>query len=132
MTGLAFLPAGPALPTRPALPTGPVRSAGLHRGPRRQGAEAPSTGPRRRRTAHPYRGGMNSLTLGVASQELDSGITAVPTAVPTSWKGGASTACQGSLDDVVALLAGLTTRMEAAMASVGAVNDGAEQCTVIP
>ena len=75
---------------------------------------------------------MNSLTLGVASQELDSGITAVPTAVPTSWKGGASTAFRGSLDDVVALLAGLTTRMEATMASVVSVNDGSEQCTVIP
>ena len=75
---------------------------------------------------------MNSRMLGTASWELDSGTAAVPTAVPTSWKGGASTACQGSLDDVVALLAGLTTRMEAAMASVGAVNDGAEQCTVIP
>ena len=76
---------------------------------------------------------MNSLTLGVASQELDSGITAVPTAVPTSWKGGASTACQGSLDDVVALLAGLTTRMDTAMASVGAIDDAAAgQCTVIP
>ena len=47
------------------------------------------------------------------------------------------------LDGVVALLAGLTTRMDAAMASVGAVNDGtmasfsavndaAGQCTVIP
>ena len=75
---------------------------------------------------------MNSLTLGVASQELDSGITAVPTAVPTSWKGGASTACQVSLADVVALLAGPTTRMEAAMSSFGSANDGSEQCTVIP
>ena len=128
--------------------TGPVRPAGLHRGRRRQGAEAPSTGPRRRRAARPYRGVMNSLTLGTASQELDSGAAAVPTAVPASWRGGASTACQSDLDGVVgghvvALLAGLTTRMDAAMASVGAVNDGtmasfsavndaAGQCTVIP
>ena len=85
---------------------------------------------------------MNSLTLGTASKELDSGAAAVPTAVPASWRGGASTACQNNLDGVVALLAGLTTRMDAAMASVGAVNDGtmasfsavndaAGQCTVI-
>ena len=76
---------------------------------------------------------MNSLTLGMASQELDSGAAAVPTAVPASWRGGASTACQGDLDDVVALLAGLTTRMDTAMASVGAIDDAAAgQCTVIP
>lgn len=111
---------------------GLARSAGLHRGRRRQGAEAPSTGPRRRGAARPYRGGMNSLTLGMASRELDSGTAAVPTAVPASWRGGASTACQGDLDDVVALLAGLTTRMETAMASVSAINDDAEQCMVIP
>ena len=74
---------------------------------------------------------MNSLTLGAASQELDSGTTAVPTAVPASWRGGASTACQGDLDDVVALLAGLSARMDAAMASVGAVNDDAGQYTVV-
>lgn len=86
---------------------------------------------------------MNSLTLGTASRELDSGAAAVPTAVPASWRGGASTACQSDLDGVVALLAGLTTRMDAAMASVGAVDDGtmasfgafnnaAGQCTVVP
>ena len=75
---------------------------------------------------------MNSLMLGTASWELDSGTAAVPTAVPASWRGGASTACQGDLDDVVALLAGLTTRMDTAMASVGAIDDAAAgQCTVI-
>ena len=52
-------------------------------------------------------------------------------------------AVHGDLDDAVALLAGLTTRMDAAMASVGAVNDGTMasfgafnnatgQCTVVP
>ena len=75
---------------------------------------------------------MNSLTLGTASQELDSGAAAVPTAVPASWRGGASTACQGGLDDVVALLAGLTTRMDAALASVSAIDDDAKQCMVTP
>jgi len=75
---------------------------------------------------------MNSLTLGMASRELDSGTAAVPAAVPASWRGGASTACQGGLDDVVALLAGLTTRMDAALASVSAIDDDAKQCMVAP
>ena len=78
-----------------------------------------------------------------APYHLDWQGDAPGTVVTATITGGAYEGDTADLDGVVALLAGLTTRMDAAMASVGAVNDGtmasfsavndaAGQCTVIP
>lgn len=70
---------------------------------------------------------MSSFLLSIAADKTATGTAMVPASVPAGWTGSAATACQTSLDDVVALLAGLDTLMTDAQDAVAAYENAKAQ-----
>ncbi|MBE6481428.1 MAG: hypothetical protein E7Z94_03460 [Actinomyces ruminicola] len=70
---------------------------------------------------------MSSFLLALAADKAAVGTALVPAAVPSGWTGAAATACQTSLDDVVALVGGLDTLMTDAQDAMTALETAESQ-----
>ncbi|RAX22519.1 MULTISPECIES: hypothetical protein [unclassified Actinomyces] len=70
---------------------------------------------------------MSSFLLSLAADKTTTGTAMVPASVPAGWTGAAATACQTSLDDVVALIAGLDTLMTDAQGAMTAYENAKSQ-----
>ena len=66
---------------------------------------------------------MTSLNIDLARDDATTGIALVPAAVPASWTGRASTACQTQLDTLRTLLTGLDPLLDTADSAMVALED---------
>lgn len=62
-----------------------------------------------------------SLSLSLSKMDYDTAVTQFPTAVPASWVGAASIACQTALDNASGLLTALATRYDTAVSDVSVI-----------